>query len=148
MGCDIHAHLEVKIENVWRYYAPVKLWRNYEVFSKMAGVRSCKGSPNPISLPKGLPKDVTFMTKFHSDYLDEDGHSHSWFNYDEILELLEFFNNKLGYKPWGDYKEKENRKWNDLGIWIFGNSISGFRKYPADYPETLQDIRLIFWFDN
>ena len=148
MGCDIHAYLEIKIDGGWHYFAPADLWRNYEVFSKMAGVRDFPDSPAPIALPKGLPDDASFMTRFHSNEWGEDGHSHSWLNYDEILELIDYFDNVLGYRPWGHRGEASDRKWNEFGVWIFGNTIAGFKKYPDDYPSSLEDIRLVFWFDN
>lgn len=148
MGCDIHSHIEVKLSGVWHYFSPVGMWRSYATFAKMAGVRNWDEGPKPISEPKGLPKDVSFMTKFHSDKYGIDGHSHSWLAYDELIELLKFFKDEGLKKPWGSHYEDDNNKWADFGVWLFGNSISGFNKYPNDYPEELEDVRLVFWFDN
>ena len=49
MGCDIHAHLEIKIDGKWLYYSPVNINRNYNVFAKTAGVRNYTGKIIPIS---------------------------------------------------------------------------------------------------
>jgi len=149
MGCDIHAHIEIKVTDEWHYYAPVDLWRDYAVFTKMAGVRDSGLSIEPISLPKGLPINISFTTRFHTEYLGDDGHSHSWLSYVEMQELLRFFKDELdGACPWGSRREDNSHKWDDFGIWLFGNSISGFGEHPKSYPEKLEDIRMVFWFDS
>ena len=46
----------------------------------MADVRNI----DPISKPRGIPEDATFLTKFAcDDYV----HSHSWLNAEEIFIL-------------------------------------------------------------
>jgi len=147
MGCDIHAHLEVKIGGEWHYFSPVEMWQSYTTFAKMANVRNWDEGPTPISKPKGLPQDISFMTKYHSDNYGVDGHPHSWLGYDELIELLEFFESEDLEKPWGSHHE-DDLKWADFGVWLFGNPISGFKKYPGDYPADLEDVRMVFWFDN
>jgi len=148
MGCDIHPHLEVKLNGEWKYFSPLDMWRSYSTFAKMANVRNWEEGPIPISPPKGLPNDVAFMTKFFSDYDGVDGHSHSWLGLDEIIELLKFFDDEGLKKPWGSCTEDDSYKWADFGVWLFGKSISGLKKYPGDYPKELEDVRMVFWFDN
>ncbi len=141
MGCDIHAHIEVKISGTWYYYAPAEIMRNYIVFAKMADVRNWDRSIIPISKPKGLPSSTTNMTKFHSDNWNSDGHSHSWLSYDEMVELVRFVKEREE-EPW------DNMKWTDFDVWLFDHSLLGFKEYPNKYPQGLEDIRMIFWFDN
>ena len=142
MGCDIHAHIEVKIAGEWHYYSPVELQRSYITFAKMANVRNYD-KIEPIVEPKGLPNDIAFMTRFHYNRLGDDGHSHSWFSMKEMAALFEFFDENNLY-PW---KDSRDFHWNQLGVWVCGNSIGGFAKYPEEY-DGIEDIRLVFWFDN
>jgi len=143
MGCDIHAHVEIKINDQWNYYAPVDMWRQYDVFAKMAGVR---GTEDAISPPKGLPDDVSTLTRMHVDSYGFDGHSHSWLNFDEIMQLVGYFKHR-NIKPWGCYFCSDG-KYTLFDVYLFGNGIEGLREYPSDYPKALQDVRLVFWFDN
>lgn len=148
MGCDIHAHLEVKIKNEWHYFSQVPFQRSYGLFAKMAGVRDFEDGPIPISVPRGLPNDVSFLTNFYSEYWGSSGHSHSWLCFDELVDLLDFADNDLKCRPWGFCTCGDANKWVDFGVWLFGNCIGNFKKYPEDYPAELEDIRLIFWFDS
>lgn len=145
MGCDIHVHTEVKINGVWHHYGTPYISRSYSLFSRMANVRnSVKGSADydePISEPRGLPADVSFLTKFTSDDFDSDGHSHSWLSGEEMMGLEEWYKKQ----PWAD----KNR-----GFWgyetfgyCFGNGWH-IAKYPDDYPQGVEDARVVFWFDN
>lgn len=148
MGCDIHAHIEIKVNGEWHYYAPADLWRNYLTFAKMASVRNDSSEPvEPIAQPRGLPEDSTFMTKMHNDRLGVDGHSHSRLSLDEIKQLVDWFDNELGYRPWGDRRKGDDLKQNEFGVWLFGNTFCNLKEYQDDYPEGLEDVRLVFWFD-
>ena len=50
MGCDIHAHFEIKVDGEWLHYSQANINRNYRLFEKMAGVRG--ENKNAISLPE------------------------------------------------------------------------------------------------
>jgi hypothetical protein len=141
MGCDIHPHIEIKIKGEWHYYAPGKMGRNYLAFAKMAGVRN-HNNIKPISSPKGFPKDVTYITKVNSDRWGIDGHSHSWLSSKELLELFQFLKEeKIRPIDWD---------WTQFDVFLFGNSISGFidGQREEEYPNILEDVRVVFWFDN
>ena len=138
MGCDIHCHVEAKIKGQWHYVDELDIDRNYTLFGKMAGVRD--KSIEPISKPKGLPEDMSFMTKFKSELWGEDGHSHSWLSAKEVDELEEWIHlDKILplYKPLG---------------YLFSNGFDGWIKFPNDFERVkkmgLEDFRLVFWFDN
>lgn len=137
MGCDIYLHTEVKINGKWHHYARVWIQRNYLIFAKMANVRNYDGMVKPISLPRGLPFDVTELTNFDYKYGEADWHSESWLKAEEITELQEYIENDL------DIRNIESQ-WG----YLFGNGWDSFRKYPDSYPPGLEDIRFVFWFDN
>lgn len=138
MGCDIHFYREVKIDGKWRHYGECNIDRDYNLFAKMAGVRNYQ-ELKPISQPKGLPEDVSFMTKFHYERQKEDWHSASWLDKYEITELYEWLENRMGEKSWS----LEREYWG----YLFGNGWN-LAKYPEDWPEDIEDIRFVFWFDN
>lgn len=133
MGCDIHAHIEVKIDNEWLYWGGIDLSRNYTLFGVMAGVRCQKDT---IAEPRGLPSDISKQTKFQSDVYGSDGHSHSWLNSREFISVIEQFS-----------LDSRKDQWTNIG-YLMGDSYKDFYKYPEDRTKGIQDFRLVFWFDN
>ncbi len=133
MGCDIHAHFEIKVDNEWLHYSAPRFERDYNLFEKMAGVRGL--SENAISPPKGLPDDISKTVLLNCKWMGSDGHSHSWLNKKEIRELYAF-HAKDFISIW--------EQWGYLG----GSGWECFDEYKEDYPAEIQDIRLVFWFDN
>jgi len=130
MGCDIHAHFEVKIDGEWLHYSQPRIERSYALFEKMAGVRG--DVENAISPPKGLPSDLNKTTAFCAKREDDDSHSHSWLSSHEVVKL----------------KEMIGRLDSDDFGYCFGNSWEDFWEYRDDYPIEVEDFRLVFWFDN
>ncbi len=136
MGCDIRVHFEIKLNGKWEHYSQSKFKRNHRLFGKMAGVRN-DYNEIPICEPKGLPIDISFMSKFCSDYMGSDDHNHSWFDKEEIKKIHEFHekidNGMIDYKQWG---------------YLFGGCWDDFVEYREDYPKEIEDIRMIFGFDG
>lgn len=68
--------------------------RNYDLFAMLANVRNGYGFAGcdtgngfiPIDMPRGLPEDVSPEIKAESDSWDVDGHSHSHFTIQELLD--------------------------------------------------------------
>lgn len=120
MGCDIHAHIEVRIDDKWWHYGIPNVDRHYELFGRIAGVRT--NIHEPISVGRGIPHNATFLTLFDYECWEDDAHTPGWLTSEEA-QLLE--------KEFG-------------GIWgyIFGYTINYFH----DRRHT--DTRIIFWFDN
>ncbi len=146
MGCDIHAHIEIKVDGEWMYYAPAKIARNYLIFTRMAGVRDF-GDVEPIAKPRGLPGDITGMSRLHRESDGVDGHNDSWLTATEIMELVEWAK-RHDRRPLG---ERLAAYGGLLGNYLFGNSIESWPKYqnnPDCYPAYINDVRLVFWFDN
>lgn len=142
MGCDIHAHVEVKINGQWHHYNHPSASRRYALFARMADVRNSSGV-EPISPPRGLPPDASCKTRFdHDERWGSDAHSESWLTADEVAGLEQWLRQGAdhGY-PDADYCVES-----DFG-YIFGNGWE-IAKYPNDYPKALEDARLVFWFDN
>lgn len=138
MGTDIHLHIEVKINGKWQHLHNPNINRNYLVFEKLAGVRGSE--LEAIAPPRGLPIDVTEMTKFDSDYFGGDGYSHSYITASEISV----------FDKW--YKSQSNKTYAYIesdwcNCWLFGNTFARFTAGSKDYPEGLDDVRFVFWFD-
>lgn len=142
MGCDIHAHVEVKINGEWHHYSALNLDRNYLAFAKMADVRN-DGEVVPIAARRGIPDDATFLTKFDADHWGLDAHSHSWLTDEEVGVLAKFMNEEM--------KKYRAEWWNFEHHWfgyLFSNGYGYVKSRPGDYPVGVEDARVIFWFDN
>lgn len=167
MGCDIHVHLEIEIDGQWHHYNSINLYRNYTLFAKMADVRN-DGSITPLSTCRGLPENISVVTKLDVDSWGNDGHSHSWLNAKEISEIISFHRSlyfdipeHIPEEQWDKYvhekirlgklTESERTAYSNIHSqwgYLFGNPLEGYVKYKTDYPKEVEDIRLIFWFDN
>ncbi len=149
MGCDIHLHVEIKLKNndSWHHYNHPKIDRWYKLFAKIANVRNYDeyGPIEPISQPKGFPHDASLTTKFDYDEWDCDAHSASWLNSEEIKQLAVWYRENTDNKK--DFHGFEGQ----FG-YLFGSTFEYFLKYKDDpnggYPEGLEDVRFVFWFDN
>jgi hypothetical protein len=144
MGCDIHLHVEVKIEGKWEHYHAPNISRSYKLFEKMAGVRG--EIKNAISSPKGLPDDLNIITRKSAEYWDVDGHSWSWLNLEEISILSDWLHD-LGSKEEKGFLNCDLEH-SILHCYCEGNSFAGIIKYPDEKPEWIEDVRFVFWFDN
>lgn len=73
MGCDIHAHIEVMINERWHHYSVPRIKRRYALFEKIAGVRGdvC----NAIVPPRGIPHDLSTITEICYDREQPDSHT-------------------------------------------------------------------------
>ncbi len=139
MGCDIHLHVEIKVKGKWKHYNHPRIERDYRLFSKMAGVR---GDEEAISLPRGLPSDISFTTKFDCDYDGSNGHSHSWLSAAEASYVQEWYNKLRGV----EYMHPP------LFGYLFGGYINSYLQFPSDterlFKRGFKEARIVFWFDN
>jgi hypothetical protein len=142
MGCDIHAHVEIKKDGEWIHWQSLRIERDYDLFEKMAGVRG--HDDNAISAPRGLPDDVSASSKLASDIDGEDGHSHSWLSLAEMIELEAWIESR---------PNRRVRVYDSIG-YLFGNGWKDFGEPVPEYCEAkakelgVSDVRLVFWFDN
>jgi hypothetical protein len=90
MGCDVHACLERRTTDGWRFYNALELDRNYHLFGILAGVRR---DHEPIVPQRGLPPDLdprsVTRESHHGDSYYETGHdfgdhSFSWLTLTEL----------------------------------------------------------------
>lgn len=172
MGCDIHMCVERRSDRYgggkteWvngDYFsikdpydsecAPIRqdLYsdRNYALFAVLANVRNRGyGEAYPyIDEPRGLPNDVTEYVKDEYEAWDMDAHSCSYFTLRELIDFHEAKRptNDLGYDILEPLIERIKRRAHEF--WI----IYEFEwKYPYtdELKNKMDDIRIVFWFDN
>ncbi len=206
MGCDIHVYTEKLIEtdddgskewvncDNWKYNEsynpknpqgetkmiinPIYSSRNYSLFTALAGVRDYSENAECISQPKGLPKDISKVTKAESKRWGRDGHSHSYLTLKEIKDFratkkktkfkglvskydAEILNKGLGFpQSWCRYADPSLglvlREWEEE-IDVLHNITKlldermreEFWIFDSDeHPELEKEIRIVFWFDN
>lgn len=138
MGCDLHLHTEVKIDGLWIHYSAPNVKRCYKLFALMAGVRNDRGI-RPVAQPKGLPENISQVTRLDYELMGKDAHTPSWLSASELVELEKRLN--------GQFAENEDIEYHLVG-YLFRNSWAGFQLYPNDRPPFLEDVRWVFWFDN
>jgi hypothetical protein len=105
----------------------------------MAGVRN---NPHnfikPIAQPRGLPHHLSAVTDFEANVVwKNDSHSHSWLGGLGIKRLFE--SDIVDSIPWFEHEQ--------LG-YLCGNGWGDWYDHRKDYPAQIEDIRLVFWFDN
>ncbi len=113
MGCDVRFYVERNVNDTWEpvkgpnpYYGryadepeeTLADWaydnQNYNLFAILANVRNGRGFAGrdtgngfiPIAMPKGLPDDVSPEINKKSEQYGCDGHSHSYFTLQELLD--------------------------------------------------------------
>jgi len=145
MGCDIHLHIEAKVNERWEHYAAPHVNRWYQLFAWMAGVR---GEPSEaIVVPRGAPQDASILTQILRKDYGSDGHSDSWLDHNEIMELEDRI------EKWCEQEQRTKLDYdlehNILHTYLAGNSFTSKWRYPGSaLPEGITDIRFVFWFDN
>lgn len=165
---DKEYNRELKVHSLFR-------GRDYELFGILANVRGVGN--DVISMPKGLPEDVSDVVKDESDSWGSDGHSHSYLTLRELVEYYEKHPKikydgyvspesarmlaKNGETPrmWAEYANPElnwvYREWSeDSPIKYLIDKIRDrytdmFWTRPENQTsEDEEKIRIVFWFDN
>lgn len=161
MGCDIHVYLEkytsINGKSTWvnvdywqknpyfgitedeREYEHVSCYvgRNYDLFGILAGVRS---SEDPIDEPRGLPEDVTEVTKKEYERGDMI-HTPTYYTLKELKDYL--------------YENSDNKEIFECLNRFVGCVDDRFKEefYIGKHDEKRYTIkensfRVVFWFDN
>lgn len=141
MGCDIHLHIEIKTNGAWHHYAALMIERSYALFAKMAGVRTDTPS-EAISAPRGIPEDVTEITKYDFTKWEADAHSASWFGIPDIMALEDWLKTESGGMA------GKSLEYSILRTYLFGNHFSTNVRWPEEKIDFVEDVRFVFWFDN
>lgn len=151
IGCDIHMNVEMQAAGgVWTRAEDLEPspyfdkeaafpyneqytyedWyggRNYDDFSKLAGVR---GGIRPIIEPRGLPDDISEYTRKCYERWEGDAHTPHYYTLAEILPYQTMFGD-------GTYTSEVK------------TIIDRMRDLAAEELEGNHDrIRMVFWFDN
>ena len=139
MGCNIHLHIELQDWNGdWVHYSAPHVQRSYSLFEKMAGVRGCQD--RAISPPKGLPDDLSLVTRVSYRDWSRDAGSMSWLSSDEIMELEDWL-----------ALECLDLEGDVLHCYLMDkHGFTSFKRYDdiPYLPKPFTDIRFVFWFDN
>ena len=166
MGCDIHVYIEkrLKTDDPWQMDENHTLdkdghidqvtatGRNYQLFGRLAGVRSNSGKHEP----RGLPKDCT--TELKEEAQGPDWHNHSWLTLSEFKECLtevdykfdeckstEAFYDWNSGRDWKDLPEDYTTLVNYCEQWI-ANELA--EAHLLNRSDVCPEVRFIFWFDN
>ena len=143
MGCDIHVHTEIDLGQGWEHYSVPHVRRNYVLFTHM-GMTHRIDDIEPVTPLRGIPGNVTNITRADFEGWGEDAHSASWFGLDEIVRLEDLWRD--GVIPIYD----KRTPWieSEFG-YLFGNGWGDLKRWP-DEPGRVKvsDVRWIFWFDN
>lgn len=164
MGCDIHMYVEYRDDSTQNWvsgdlfrmintssgpeYNVVEIYneRNYSLFGILAGVRNM--DYEPISYPKGLPKDTCEIIKKEYQKWIDDLHSASYLtlreliDYNDRIRQTDFLANSILEPIIELLKERAHRlHFIPEYYWAFAHLY----KYAYD---KSNDIRIVFWFDN
>ena len=134
MGADIHVHLEAKINGKWEHVSIINIGRNYVLFGHIAGVRQ---PANSYIEPRGLPDDISIITKLSFNHWKEDGHTMSWLYASEMLNAIRCYAKEDFYNKGETESERYYKRQFQCG---------GYSNYFIN--EIVADQRYIFWFDN
>lgn len=137
MGCDVHLHIEVKERStgIWHHLANPRIDRGYQFFSHLADCG--RGHNTPVIPNRGIPGDITPVTRHDLDRYGSEAHSLSWFGPEEIEKLRDRLAGQPGYDEYHDDLEH-----GIFRTYLLGNSLTSLEGTPYG------DIRLVFWFDG
>lgn len=143
MGCDIHAYIEVKVNDRWVTYTRPRIKRHYGLFTKINGTRSravCDETPPIIPVAEileSIPEDASEITKIDYEHDGSDAHSVSVLNVKQMEEVFR----------WGCENIETLFEHYEIG-YLNGNSFYAIKDEDNDLPKDYQDVRMIVWFDN
>ncbi len=175
MGCDIHSYAEVRNKETGKWEQAFNFvtlndfdknylnrekgdypfdWRAYGMYGFLAGVRnySCI---DPIVEPRGIPEDVSDTVKSEYDYWGWDAHTPSHIYLRELVEFdytQKFWNRRItkqtGPNSWTGAALAEEGEGEVLPINDFLSEM--FFQHIEDLKTLgdLDDVRVVFWFDN
>ena len=136
MGASIHMHIEVKSGDTWYHYAAPSMFRDRAFFDLVGGIYNEEAAIVP---PRGLPEDLSFVTKhdWNQDRMGYRLHHAGWLKAEELRMLQQKLDEKfLDSKKAMKYDLESEL----LHTYINGNALASHQGW--------DDLRLIFWFDN
>lgn len=104
----------------------------YAMFERICGVRG--EVEKAIAPPRGLPKDLSVITKIVRDYDGTDGHSDTWLTGAELQDLVDWVE-----------KNYDSMFQHERVGYLCGNT---FRIGDGSVAKEIEDVRFICWFNN
>lgn len=170
MGCDIHAFVEYKKSGTdygwWGLGGQMHLSRDYDVFSRLAGVRNYSGKP-PVVEPRGVPEDSSYQvrTGWYLYVNDSLADSEGYTSVENALRWKEYGCEVITDAD-GNPDKVQHPDWHTPS-WVtpseFAQALEAaqdpVRGPPHDdyyailaamkaLEERNNEVRLVFWFDN
>ncbi len=175
MGCDIHSYAEVRNKETGKWEQAFNFttlsefdkehlnrekgdspfdWRGYGMYGFLADVRNYSYI-DPIVEPRGIPDDVSETIMSEYDYWYHDAHTPSHIYLRELVEFdytQKFWNRRIrkqtGPNSWtgrglADEGEGEVLPINEFLSEMFFQHIEDLKTLG-----DLDDVRVVFWFDN
>lgn len=167
MGCDIHMHVEIRnlrwhATDEWMcadYFSildptnpdckprleEIYGYRNYALFAVLADVRN--GGYPCISYPKGLPDDACPYVKEDYESWRSDAHSCSYLTLGELVRFQKSVGpvNDFGYDILEPLIVRLKQRADEFNL-IYNFEWDG--ELAEDTLKKMEDIRIVFWFDN
>lgn len=140
MGASIHLHVEVMVGGRWLHFNAPHVERDYLLFGRIAGVRN--ENIQPIARPRGLPPDISELTRlcYEQDKKGVHVHSETFITRLEWRALSEWYDQTNGTKGQGGYHGLDGI----LGYFT-GNPIYCLGSGDS---RPFEDARLVAWFDH
>lgn len=122
--------------------------RNYALFYALAQVRGPAEAASGTE-PRGVPDDASDLARMEIEGWGEDGHSHSYMLFSEAMPI--FLKHQFGGRLLDTMKQriagaKPEELYAQLASEHFGVDLR--EPWDGEPGETLDDYRLVFWFDN
>lgn len=143
MGCNIHAHIELKKDGRWHHFAAPNIKRNYKLFALMGAERAdalVGTGVQPVKHAIGIPGDATETTLICREQDASRGVHNECVLYASEIETLQ---DRL-YELYPDVKRTGIDEL-DLEDSIFRTYVNGGTIARHD---GWDDARIVFWFDN
>ena len=137
MSIGSHMHIEVKKDGKWFHFASPDIPRDSAFFDLVSGV--CLRL-KPVADPRGLPGDMSEITRFCHDQDRQHNrlHHRGWLDSGELAELQRRLDEHYGGS--GKDPREYDLEHGYLRTSIDGGTIADHRGW--------DDARLVFWFDN
>ena len=110
--------------------------RNYALFNLLAGVRA-DDDFKPVFEARGVPEDAS--TEYASLAADDDGHSHSWLDLNEVEAAFSCAFDMTQRKEAREYAENTR---------LFWRHVVELQMRPIAARVGPHNVRIVFYFDN
>lgn len=150
MGCDIHAHIEVKEYDDWWELVRLNLRRNYDAFGLMAGVRGW----DSLHPPKGMPSDYSFsVLNAYGLYVTDESEGEGYASKVSAERWVELGISKYIREGWISHPDHHTPSWLTVdefeqvcqrlgtGEYHYHTALAMMKAIP-------HECRIVFWFDN